>query len=133
MWDAFGWESGAQVKYLRTFAFSIGSRFRDLEPDADLLTPNKTYESMTYEGWAFCARTPQHDFFLAYFEKGLPPQSAIRGLIPDAQYQARWFNPRNGEWTNVGSGILTASVVGRINLPPRPSGDDWGLSLLLKK
>ena len=115
MWDAFGWESGAQVKYLRTFAFSNGTRFRDLEPDADLVTPNKTYESMTYEGWAFCARTPQHDFFLAYFKKGLPQAAAIRGAIPNAQYQARWFNPRNGEWTNVGSGILTASVVGRIN------------------
>ena len=65
---------GAQMKHLRTFAFSNGTSFQDLEPDANLVTPNKTYQTGSYEGWAFCARTPQRDFFLVYFEKGLPQQ-----------------------------------------------------------
>ena len=133
MWDAFLWESSAQTKHLRTFAFSNGTRFQDLEPDADLVTPNKTYQAASYEGWAFCARTPQRDFFLVYLEKGLPPQVRVRGAVPDAQYEASWFNPRNGEWTNAGSGTLTANTAGRIDLPPRPSEDDWGVRLLLRK
>ncbi len=133
MWDAFPWESGAQMKHLRTFAFSNGTRFQDLEPDADLVTPNKNYQTMTFEGWAFCARTPQRDFFLVYLEKGLPQQVRVRGAIPNAQYEARWFNPRNGEWTDVASGILTANTACRIDLPPRPSEDDWGVRLLLKR
>lgn len=132
MWEAFPWESAAQMRHLRTFAFSNGTRFRDLEPDADLVTPNKTYQTMTFEGWAFCARTPERDFFLVYLEKGVP-QVTVRGAVPDAQYEARWFNPRNGEWTDVASGILTANTAGRIELPPRPSEDDWGVRLLLKR
>ena len=31
MWDAFQW-SAAQMKYLRTFAFSIGRRYQELVP-----------------------------------------------------------------------------------------------------
>jgi hypothetical protein len=133
MWDAFGWESGAQVKHLRTFAFANGTRFQDLEPDADLVNPNKTHESMSFEGWAYGARTPQRDFFLIYLEKGLPRQMTVRGAVPDTEYDARWFNPRNGEWTPVASGVLTANTAGRIDLPARPSDEDWGVRLLLKK
>jgi hypothetical protein len=133
MWDAFLWESSAQTKHLRTFAFSNGTRFQDLEPDANLVTPNKTHQAGSFEGWAYCARTPQRDFFLVYLEKGLPPQVRVRGAVPDAQYEASWFNPRNGEWTNAGSGTLAANTAGRIDLPPRPSEDDWGVRLLLQK
>lgn len=132
MWDAFPWESGAQVKYLRTFAFSNGKRFQELEPDADLLTPNKTYQTMAFEGWAFAARTPERDFFLVYLEKGVP-QVRVRGAVFDAQYQAQWFNPRNGEWSDVGSGTVTSTPAGWIDLPPQPTAEDWGLRLVLKK
>ncbi len=58
MWDAFQWSSGGQMKHLRTFAFSIGKRYQDLVPDADLVSPNKTQTTRGYEGWAYCARTP---------------------------------------------------------------------------
>jgi len=42
MWDAFQWNSAAQMKHLRTFALSVGKRFPELAPDADLVSPNKT-------------------------------------------------------------------------------------------
>jgi hypothetical protein len=86
-----------------------------------------------FEGWAFAARTRQRDFFLIYLEKGLPLKVTIRGAVPDAAYDASWFNPRTGEWTAIASGVLTANTAGRIDLPPRPSGEDWGARLLLKK
>ena len=130
MWDAFGWESAAQVRRLRTFAFSNGTRYRDLEPDADLVTPNKTYRTAGYEGWAFCARTPERDFFLVYLEQGTP-QVKVRGAAPEAPYQARWFNPRNGQWTD--AGVLVSTTPGRIDIPAKPTEEDWALSLKLTK
>ena len=35
-------ESGKMVRYLEDFAFVNGNRYQDLEPNADLVTPNKT-------------------------------------------------------------------------------------------
>ena len=32
MWDAFQWRSGAEMQYLKTFAFSIGRRYQELVP-----------------------------------------------------------------------------------------------------
>jgi hypothetical protein len=132
MWDAFPWESGAQVKYLREFAFSNGKRYQDLRPDAGLVTPNKTYTTMSFEGWAFAARTPERDFFLVYLEKGAP-RARVRGAVPISQYQAQWFDPRHGQWSNVGSGTLASTDTGWIDLPPQPTQEDWGLRLILKK
>lgn len=130
MWEAFRWESAGQMKHLRAFAFSQGARFQELEPNADLVSPNKTSQTMAYESWAYCARTPQRDFFLIYLEKGCP-RVTLRGAAPERGYEARWFNPRNGEWTSVGGGVLRANSVGRIPVPAQPSDQDWGLRLVL--
>ena len=128
MWDAFQWPSGAQMQYLRTFAFSIGRRYQDLVPLSDLASPNKTQVTLGYEGWAYCARTDDKKFFLAYFEKGCP-RSRIRGARLNTRYLAQWFNPRNGAWTDAGKGILVSSKIGIIALPEFPDGADWGLRL----
>jgi hypothetical protein len=133
MWDAFRWEAGALMKHLRTFAFSNGNRFQDLEPDANLVTPSKTQQTGSFEGWAYCARTRQRDFFLIYLEKGVPRQVRVRGAIPEAQYDGSWFDPRTGEWMTIAPGTLTANTAGRIDLPARPSEEDWGVRLLLKR
>lgn len=128
MWDAFQWRSGAEVQFLRTFAFSIGDRYRELEPLADLVSPNKTSNLLSYEGWAYCARTPDKTIFLAYFERGCP-RSQIRGARLNSRYRAQWFDPRAGTWLDVGSGIRTSSKIGTIDLPVFPSETDWGLRL----
>jgi hypothetical protein len=130
MWDAFLWQSGAQVQHLRTFAFSSGARFQDLAPNADLVSPNKTHQTLGFEGWAYCARTPEKDFFLIFLEKGCP-RVAVRGMLLKARYEAKWFNPRSGEWTSVGPGELTSTVAGTVRVPAPPSAEDWGLRLLL--
>ncbi len=127
MWDAFRWISGAEVKYLREFALSIGRRYEDLQPNADLVSPDKNYDLKSYDGWAYCARTPEKDIFLAYFEKGAP-QEQIRGARLSTAYRARWFNPRNGSWQDAGG--LQSGVTGVIQLPNAPTDDDWGLQLI---
>ena len=129
MWEAFQWRSGAEMQYLRTFAFSVGKRYQELVPMADLVSPNKTHETLSYEGWAYCARTGDKEIFLAYFERGCP-SSQIRGARLNSIYRAQWFNPRDGTWLNAGSGKLTANKIGIILLPYFPGDADWGLRLV---
>ena len=129
MWEAFTWKSGADMQYLRTFAFSIGRRYQELVPMADLVSPNKTHDILNYEGWAYCARTPDKNIFLAYFEKGCP-RSQIRGARLNSVYQAQWFDPRNGTWININNGKLASNKIGIINLPDVPGDKDWGIKLI---
>ncbi len=117
------------MQYLKTFAFSIGKRYQDLVPLADLVSPNKSHDVLSYEGWAYCARTSDKNIFLAYFEKGCP-QAEIRGAQLNSVYRAQWFNPRNGTWMDVGNGKLTAGKIGVIRLPKLPEDADWGLKLI---
>jgi hypothetical protein len=128
MWDAFQWNSAAQMRHLRTFALSIGKRYQELVPDADLVSPNKNHDLRAYEGWAYCARTPDRNIFLAYFEKGCP-RSQIRGARLNSAYRAEWYDPRNGTWRDAGSGTVRSSVIGIIMLPDFPGDIDWGLRL----
>jgi hypothetical protein len=132
MWDAFRWSSGEQMRHLRTFALSIGKRYQDLVPDADLVSPNRTHILRSYEGWAYCARTPENDIFLLYFEKGCP-RSQVRGARPESVYRAEWFNPRTGTWQDVAGRTLRSSAIGIITLPDFPDEADWGLRLGLER
>jgi hypothetical protein len=129
MWDAFHWISANQVRHLRTFAFSIGRRYQDLVPDADLVSPNKTHVLQSYEGWAYCARTQDKDTFLLFFEKGCP-RSQVRGARPGGIYRAEWFDPRTGTWQEVAGRTLRSSAIGIIMLPDFPGETDWGLRLM---
>ncbi|MGO8835937.1 MAG: DUF4038 domain-containing protein [Limisphaerales bacterium] len=133
MWEAFQWNSANQMQYLKTFALSEGRRYQDLVPDANLVSPSETHVTKGFTGWAYCARTPARDFFLAYFEQDYPAHGMIRGARPQATYQAQWFDPRTGEWPKAGDGLLKANVWGWIQLPDFPSADDWGLKLILEK
>ena len=78
-----------------------------------------------YEGWAYSARTQDKEIFLAYFEKDCP-RSLIRGARVMSLYGAKWFDPRQGTWSEVGDGALKANEIGEIQLPDFPSDMDWG-------
>ena len=129
MWEAFQWNSAAQMKHLRTFAFSIGRRYQDLVPNVDLVTPSRTQTTRGYEGWSYCARTPEKDVFLVYFEKGCV-RSQIRAARPLSVYAAQWFDPRAGTWADAGNGWLQSNMNGVIMLPDFPADLDWGLRLV---
>ena len=134
IWDGMEWESGDQMRHLRTFVFSEGRRYRELVPGVELVSPNKSGQSNDWLEWAYCARTANKDFFLLYFEKGCN-QATLSGALPKGAYKASWFNPRTGDWIDADGGTLTADPVGRIVLPDFPgastkSGVDWGLRLV---
>jgi len=98
MWDAFQWRSGAQMQHLRTFALSLGKKYQQLVPLADLVMPNKNQETRAYEGWAYCARTPDKNDFLLYFENEAR-RAEIHGAKMNSYYRATWFAPRDGTWS----------------------------------
>ena len=130
MWDAFQWTSGAQMQYLRTFAFSIGKSYQDLVPINGLVSPSKTQTILGYEGWAYCSRTPDKNIFMVYFEKGCA-RSHVRGAKLNSVYRAQWFNPRNGTWQDAGyNGRVYANETGDIRIPDFPTDEDWGLKLI---
>jgi hypothetical protein len=131
MWEAFRWNSANQLRFLQAFALCEGRRYQELVPDANLVVPQATHAFKGYTGWAYCARTPARDFFLAYFEKGCPARDFIRGAVPNGSYRWQWFNPRDGQWSKPGDAFLKANNSGRIELPDLPSDDDWGLKLTL--
>ena len=128
MWEAFQWESGAQMQYLRTFVWSFGRRFQDLIPATDYVLPNRNHVTRGFDGWAYCARTKSKDLFLVYLEKGIE-RAYVRSALPTATYTAKWFNPRTGEWSQPVN--LQSNISGRLPLPPPPTSDDWALSLVL--
>ncbi|HMG92704.1 MAG TPA: DUF5060 domain-containing protein [Chryseolinea sp.] len=129
MWYAFTWTSAAQMKYLAKFTLSVGPRYQELVPNADLISPNKTNEIFSYRGWAYCARTDDRNIFLAYFEPECL-QSHVRGAHTNGVYRAQWYDPRNGTWHDANNGRLASNNVGTIRLPPVPKGGDWGLKLI---
>ena len=129
MWESIAWRSGDQLQHLRTFALSEGTRYRELVPNAELVTPNRSGPSNGNRGWAFCARTRDKDVFMLYFEADCPP-ATVRGALADRTYRAQWFDPRTGTW--IDGGALVADQRCDIALPPFPSDGDWGLKLVLQ-
>jgi hypothetical protein len=129
MWEAFQWRSGAEMQYLKSFAFSIGNSYQELVPFPDLVSPNRTADILSYEGWAYCARTPDKNIFLVYFEKNCP-KAQLRGTRLNSIYRAEWFNPRTGSWINAAGGILPSGKTGIIDLPAEPDANDWALKLV---
>ena len=157
MWEAFQWDVANYMKQFEKFVMSEGKRYQELIPNSDLVTPNRTQDVISFDGWAYAAATSERDYVLIYFEKGaylkrrddisdpsfpgvgrmptIPGDgvSTVRGLVADATYDAQWFDPRKGEWQNVGTGSLKTNLNGWVNIPPPPSEGDWGMRLLLKK
>lgn len=132
MWQSFTWNSGGQIQHLKSFAMVKGMRYRALEPKAELVFPNKSGPDFSYYGWSYCARTPEKDFFLIYFENEAPLAASLRGVITGASYRPSWFDPREGKWLAPGEPIAVAPS-SILTLPERPDGRDWGLMLELVK
>ena len=114
------------MQHLVTFVLSEGTRYWDLEPRSELLTPNRHGPVASYDGWSYCAVTRSRDLVLLYMEKGTP-ETTLHGLKPKARYTALWFDPRSGEWK---AGIqVEANGDGKLLLPSKPTESDWALKL----
>jgi len=128
MWVSVKWQSANEVQFAAKFLMTHGAKYQDLAPHPELLSVSKT-GSWPTEGWAFLMRTDDKQLFKLYFQK-FAARADFSGALPNSSYRAQWFDPRTGEWTNVGNGTLTSDAQGKIVLPDAPSSsEDWGLSL----
>ncbi len=134
IWEVIQWESGDQMRHLKTFILSEGRRYQNLVPAVDLVSPNQSDGPKKNVGWAYCARTDERDLFLLYFEKGCPT-AVLSDAKSGTPYRALWFNPRTGHWSEAGTGVVVADKAGKIHIPAFPgkrkiSENDWALKLL---
>jgi len=133
IWEVIKWRSADQMRHLRTFILSEGSRYQQLVPSVDLVRPNRSGKEKSCLGWAYCACSAEKDLFILYFEKDCP-QASLCGALPNAKYKALWFNPRTGDW--ISAAALIADSAGKITLLNFPdksarSNTDWALKLTL--
>jgi hypothetical protein len=134
IWEVIKWPSADQMRHLKNFVLSEGSRYQQLVPSDEMVQPNRVGKEKSCLGWAYCARTEEKDLFLLYFEKECP-KASLSGALPRSEYKALWFNPRTGDW--IDAGVLIADSVGGITLPNFPdrskiSNTDWALKLTLR-
>ncbi|MFI3168649.1 MAG: DUF5060 domain-containing protein [Faecalibacterium sp.] len=125
IWDAIQYPSGGQVQYVRDFLSILKIDFAELIPDVERISPNKMGVSLSYKGWAFCARSKDDAEFLTFMEVACPP-TKLRGLKKYNQYAIKWFNPRTAQWLDLGQSI-TVDKVGEAALPAKPDDTDWGM------
>jgi hypothetical protein len=134
IWDALQYESGKQMQHLKSFVFSEGGRYQQLQPYQHHLHPQKAKNSSVrgLDGWSLMMINQEKDFALVYFENRaeLP---TISGLKSNSSYSFKWFNPRNGEWKE--SQVIKADQKGILTVPnfpdgSNPSSTDWAAKIL---
>lgn len=126
MWDALKFQAADEVRHLGAFVHRFYDRYQSLVPCADMVSPNKAGEIVSYFGWAYCAHTPDKKLVLIYLEKECP-RVKVRVLIPETEYKLTWFKPETGEWIEYGT-VIT-SQEGNVAIPEPPGSEDWALSL----
>jgi len=126
IWDTMTFPVSYQVRYVRDFLLSEGTRYQELIPCADLVTPNKAGDPYGYRGWAFASATPERDLIMGYMEKDCP-RTALRGLRPYERFLFSWFDPCNGTFQEETE--LCVNCVGMIPLPACPKDQDWAFKL----
>ena len=135
IWEVIQWSSADQMRHLKTFVLSEGRQYQDLVPSTELLSPNRSGDAKSLDGWAYCAATASRNIVLLYFEQDCP-QAALSGLPAGRDYQVHWYDPRTGRWLDAdhSSKMITVAPDGKIRLPVFPGGKgksdtDWALKL----
>ena len=121
-----------QAGYFKEFILSEGQKYQRLALASDDLSDPRT-EAIKMDEWAFMLRDPDRELALLYFEDKTIRQT-INGMLPDTDYKAQWYNPRTGEWFDMGDGMLVSDEKGSIEMPVYPSGknaseNDWAAKL----
>lgn len=68
--------------------------------------------------------TSGNDTYVVYFYNRVPATGILKHLQQNATYKARWYNPRTGDFTPIGT---FRSSDTRWIVPDKPDDDDWVL------
>lgn len=116
--ESIEYPSAVQMGYLRSFMESF---------DWWNLKPVLSDEN------AFTAASPAYvyartdDVHVLYFFSKDRSTGVITDISADRAVDARWFNPRSGEWIEVAG--LSSSKGGGLDLPEKPDEGDWVLMI----
>ena len=128
LYEILEFPASKQVQYVIPFLMKDGLKYRELQPDSGILSPNKTGDHLGLRGWAFASATKDRSYIIGYAEKDCP-KLFVRGLHPYDIYKLTWFNPRTGEWLYDESVELEVHVYGFIPMPYYKENTDWGFCL----
>ncbi|MBN1598072.1 MAG: DUF5060 domain-containing protein [Bacteroidales bacterium] len=133
IWAALNNDALKQGLWFKQFIDSQGKNYQNMIVTYNDLSQPRN-DSDVLDEWSYMLKSPDNRIVLLYFEK-LARQQTISNLDADSKYKAQWYNPRNGEWTNMGSGYLLTDRQGKLKLPAFPSGktiseNDWAAVLV---
>ena len=116
--ESIEYPSALQMGYLRSFMESFD--WWNLKP---VLSDDKAFKAAS-PAYVY-ARTD--DVHVLYFFSKDKSTGVITDIPADRAVDARWFNPRSGEWTEVAG--LSSSQDGGLALPEKPDDGDWVLMI----
>ncbi|MHB1484837.1 MAG: LamG-like jellyroll fold domain-containing protein [Saccharofermentanales bacterium] len=115
-WDtSVDFNTPAQLGHMRDFFESIS--WNNLTPrfdDSTWFTNNSSYYALA---------TESNTNYVAYFYNTSTNTGTLKNMA-SATYTAKWFNPRTGEYTKIGTVIPSS---GQWTIPSKPDGNDWAL------
>jgi len=136
-WKPFNFPAHGQAKYIQELLFSEGTSYQHIELAADDVVPrrNEAHPEGGMDGSAFMMRTPDKSLAFLYFQLFCHKPN-LNNMRPESRYKAQWFNPRTGEYLDIGNGFLESDKNGTIVMPNFPSGKqvtkkDWAVKLKL--
>ena len=123
----FWWHDGAdlqtadQLTYFKRFYSSL--KWWKLVPRFD----DSAWGSFTDKSKSLLSSDGQ-DTYVVFFFGAATSTGTLNHMESDSTYEAQWFNPRDGQYRNIGT--FTQSS-GEWAIPARPTAEDW--VLLLRK
>ena len=120
-------ESAYQLGYMRQFFESFN--WWELVPDFNdekMFKPTLTSRKKAF----YTCATIENDLYVVYFYSQNTATGTVQGMDKDSVYEAKWFNPRTNEYSDIGE--IKAESDGSWHVPARQEALDFVL-LLIKK
>lgn len=116
-YDGANLPAAAQLTYLKKFYSALD--WWKLVPRFD----DPAWSAFADKQQSLLATIDQQTFVVYFFSK-VPATGSLKNLAQNKSYTAKWYNPRNGVYTNITT-FKTDSGVWAV--PDKPDSDDWVL------
>lgn len=118
-----------QLGYMRNFYTKV--QFAKLRPFMGCLKSNIPFTDDTLFGMfnPFITASEDMGTVVMYMTRQSQSRGSLISFLRNQEYQATWFNPRTGEYTDHESFY---PICGKYEIPERPDSDDWLLVLQCK-
>lgn len=117
------WYDGANLPGARQLTF-----FKKFYTDIEWWKLIPRFEDMTWADFPdrnqSLISTNGQDTYVVYFYNRVPSTGTLKNLEKNESYNAKWFNPGNGSYTNIAK-FETAD--GTWKIPDKPDSEDWVL------